>query len=243
MNALVFLAVSVATVAAIPSGLIFQQPYTAGRVVYNTPAVTLPAAVGPATPTKTGLATVNTDSAAVVPDIPGLDGVQKELLGLVASVQPEITAQLARIGANIGAWAALNAAGSSVDLARLPPVINDQMQSITLSGQRLLGAMERMLAEIWPEVDNMAAVSNSLLDQIPAAMQFVPVELRGQILELTDATNKIATLMQSLNPQLKALATQSLATQKAQNANNIAKIAGAQAIQRTPAVATGVYYG
>ena len=63
--------------------------------------------------------------------------------------------------------------------------------------------MERMLAEIWPEVDNMAAVSNSLLDQIPAAMQFVPVELRGQILELTDATNKIATLMQSLNPQLK----------------------------------------
>ena len=51
---------SVATVAAIPSGLIFQQPYTAGRVVYNTPAVTLPAAVGPATPTKTGLATVNT---------------------------------------------------------------------------------------------------------------------------------------------------------------------------------------
>ena len=78
-----------------------------------------------------------------------------------------------------------------------------QMQSITLSGQRLLGAMERMLAEIWPEVDNMAAVSNSLLDQIPAAMQFVPVELRGQILELTDATNKIATLMQSLNPQLK----------------------------------------
>ena len=74
-------------------------------------------------------------SAAVVPDIPGLDGVQKELLGLVASVQPEITAQLARIGANIGAWAALNAAGSSVDLARLPPVINDQVgKAILLLG-------------------------------------------------------------------------------------------------------------
>ena len=82
------------------------------------------------------------------------------------------------------------------------------MASITASGQRVLGSMQRMLAEIWPEVDNMAAVSNSLLEQIPAAMQFVPVELRGQILELTDATNKIATLMQSMNPRLKALSTQ-----------------------------------
>merc|ERR1719323_2964646 len=50
--------------------------------------------------------------------IPGLDATQKELLNMVAAAQPEITAQLARIGANIGAWAALNAAGSSVDLAR-----------------------------------------------------------------------------------------------------------------------------
>ena len=82
------------------------------------------------------------------------------------------------------------------------------MASITASGQRILGSMQRMLAEIWPEVDNLAANSNSLLEQIPAAMQFVPVELRGQILELTDATNKIATLMQSMNPRLKALSTQ-----------------------------------
>ena len=67
------------------------------------------------------------DSAAVVPDIPGLDATQKELLNMVAAAQPEITAQLARIGANIGAWTALNAAGSSADLARLPPVINDQV--------------------------------------------------------------------------------------------------------------------
>ena len=65
----------------------------------------------------------------MVPDIPGLDATQKELLNMVASVQPEITAQLARIGANIGAWAALNAAGSSADLAQLPPVINDQVGS------------------------------------------------------------------------------------------------------------------
>ena len=53
-NPLVFLAVSVATVAAVPSGIIYSSPLT-----YGTPAVTLPAAV---TPTKTGLATVNTVS-------------------------------------------------------------------------------------------------------------------------------------------------------------------------------------
>ena len=77
------------------------------------------------------------------------------------------------------------------------------MASIAASGKRLLGKMERFLAEIWPEVDNIAVVSNSLLDQIPAALKFVPVELRGQVLELTDATNKIATIMQSMNPRLK----------------------------------------
>ena len=77
------------------------------------------------------------------------------------------------------------------------------MASIAVSGQRVLGAMERFLAEIWPDVDNMAVVSNSLLDQIPASLKFVPAELRGQILELTDATNKIATIMQSMNPRLK----------------------------------------
>merc|ERR1711941_181815 len=107
------------------------------------------------------------------------------------------------------------------------------------SGQRVLGAMERFLAEIWPEVDNMGAVSNSLLEQIPAAMQFVPVELRGQILELTDATSK-----QSMNPRLKALSTLSLATQKAQNAGNAGKIAGAQSIQANARFAAPVvYYG
>merc|ERR1711884_147039 len=126
---------------------------------------------------------------------------------------------------------ALNAAGSSVDLARLPPSINAEMASISASGQRVLGAMERFLAEIWPEVDSMATVSNSLLAQIPDALKFVPVELRGQILELTDATNKIATIMQSMNPRLKALASVSLARQKAQNAVVLDKIAGAQAIQ------------
>ena len=77
------------------------------------------------------------------------------------------------------------------------------MASISASGQRVLSAMERFLAEIWPEVDSMATVSNSLLAQIPDALKFVPAELRGQILELTDATNKIATIMQSMNPRLK----------------------------------------
>ena len=67
------------------------------------------------------------DAAAVVPDIPGLDATQKELLNMVAAVQPEVTAQLARIGANIGAWATLQAAGTSVDLARLPPSINAEV--------------------------------------------------------------------------------------------------------------------
>ena len=46
---------------------------------------------------------------------------------MVAAAQPEITAQLARIGANIGAWAALQAAGTSADLARLPPNINAEV--------------------------------------------------------------------------------------------------------------------
>ena len=63
----------------------------------------------------------------MVPDIPGLDATQKELLNMVAAVQPEVTAQLARIGANIGAWAALQAAGTSADLARLPPNINAEV--------------------------------------------------------------------------------------------------------------------
>ena len=62
-----------------------------------------------------------------MPDIPGLDATQKELLNMVAAVQPEVTAQLARIGANIGAWAALQAAGTSADLARLPPNINAEV--------------------------------------------------------------------------------------------------------------------
>merc|ERR1711974_583311 len=101
-----------------------------------------------------------------------------------------------------------------------------------------------MGAEIWPEVDNMGAVSNSLLEQIPAAMQFIPVELRGQILELTDATSKIAAIMQSMNPRLKALSSLSLATQKAQNAGTAGKIAGAQSIQANARfTAPVVYYG
>ena len=48
------------TVAAIAACVIYTRPYTGltgSRIVYNTPAVTLPAL---ATPTQTGIATVNT---------------------------------------------------------------------------------------------------------------------------------------------------------------------------------------
>merc|ERR1711879_706541 len=115
--------------------------------------------------------------------------------------------------------------------ARLPPVINEQMASIVASGDRLLTIMQRMLAEIWPEVDNMAATSNKLIEEVQPAMQYVPAGMKKQILELTDATSKIATLMQKNNPKLKALANQSLATQKAQLAVVASKIHDAQEIQ------------
>ena len=47
---------------------------------------------------------------------------------MVTSLKPEVTAQLARIAANVGPWAALNGAGTPADLARLPPVINEQVE-------------------------------------------------------------------------------------------------------------------
>ena len=50
-NPLVFLMVSVATVAAVPHSTLFQQPYTLGT-----------GAILPATVTTTGLGTVNTVS-------------------------------------------------------------------------------------------------------------------------------------------------------------------------------------
>ena len=46
---------------------------------------------------------------------------------MVTSLKPEVTAQLARIAATVGPWAALNGAGTPADLARLPPVINEQV--------------------------------------------------------------------------------------------------------------------
>ena len=45
-----------------------------------------------------------------------------------------------------------------------------QMASIVASGDRLLTIMQRMLAEIWPEVDNIAATSNKLIDEVQPAM-------------------------------------------------------------------------
>jgi len=240
MSSLAVLVVSVVAVAAnpyvyLPSGLNGYNGYSGiaggynyGRSMYAMPAATLPA---PVTPTKTGIDTVSTDASSAFPNIPGLDDTQKELINMIVTLKPEITAQLARIGANIGPWAALNGAGTSVDLARLPPVINEQMASIAASGDRLLTIMQRMLAEIWPEVDNLAATSNKLLEEISPSLQYVPAKDKKSILELTDATKKIATLLQKNNPKLKALANQSLATQKAQLAVVAGKIHGAQEIQ------------
>ena len=67
------------------------------------------------------------DFPSEFPNIPGLDENQKELIHMVTSLKPEVTAQLARIAANVGPWAALNGAGTPADLARLPPVINEQV--------------------------------------------------------------------------------------------------------------------
>merc|ERR1712117_888720 len=206
MSPLVLLAVSLASAAANPAGLMYQPfnygfngysglPYgLAGhnsRIPYTVPAIAAP------TVTETGIDTIISDFPSEFPNIPGLDENQKELIHMVTSLKPEVTAQLARIAANVGPWAALNGAGTPADLARLPPVINAQMAS--------------MLAEIWPEVDNIAATSNKLIEEVQPAMQYVPAGMKKQILELTDATNKIATLMQKNNPKLKALANQSLA--------------------------------
>jgi len=161
--------------------------------------------------------------AGVVPNNPG-----KELAGLLLSVQPQVMPQLARIGANIGALTAFNAAGTSNDLSHLPPHILDQIGSLIGSGQRLLDIIESIQAETNRELDNVAAVSNSLLDQIPEAMPYVPPQLSGQITELAGATRQLSQLFQSLNPRLRALTSQSLATQRQQMAQHAATIRNAR---------------
>ena len=43
------------------------------------------------------------------------------------------------------------------------------------------------------------------IEEVQPAMQYVPAGMKKQILELTDATSKIATLMQKNNPKLKSV--------------------------------------
>ena len=82
-------------------------------------------------------------------------------------------------------------------------ILNPQIGSLIGSGQRLLDIIESIQAETNKELDNVAAVSNSLLDQIPEAMPYVPPQLSGQITELAGATRQLSQLFQSLNPRLR----------------------------------------
>merc|ERR1712117_575884 len=114
----VLLAVSLASAAANPAGLMYQPfnygfngysglPYgLAGhnsRIPYTVPAIAAP------TVTETGIDTIISDFPSEFPNIPGLDENQKELIHMVTSLKPEVTAQLARIAANVGPWAARHA--------------------------------------------------------------------------------------------------------------------------------------
>ena len=60
--------------------------------------------------------------------MPGLGDTEKEVLSLILSIKPQVTAQLARIGANIGPLYALPPAGAH-ELALLPPHTLDQVGS------------------------------------------------------------------------------------------------------------------
>ena len=62
--------------------------------------------------------------------MPGLGDTEKEVLSLILSIKPQVTAQLARIGANIRPLMALpgfSGAASPQDLALLPSHILDQV--------------------------------------------------------------------------------------------------------------------
>ena len=58
----------------------------------------------------------------MVPDIPGLDATQKELLNMVAAVQPEITAQLAASGPTSAPGPPFKPPGPLLTSPAFPPV-------------------------------------------------------------------------------------------------------------------------
>ena len=84
-------------------------------------------------------------------------------------------------------------------------ILNLQIASLISSGQKLLAITKSIQAESYQELDNVAAVSNYLLDQIPEAMQFVPHQLRSHITELADATKQLSKIFHSLNPRLRSV--------------------------------------
>ena len=80
-------------------------------------------------------------------------------------------------------------------------ILHPQIASLIRSGQNLYGILQRIMPEINQELDNVAAVSNALLSQIPQAP--VPPQLRAQVTELADATKQLAALVQSITPRLR----------------------------------------
>ena len=82
-------------------------------------------------------------------------------------------------------------------------ILHPQIASLIRSGQNLYGVLQRIMPEINQELDNVAAVSNALLDQIPQALTGVPPQLRAQVTELADATKQLTAIMQSITPRLR----------------------------------------
>ena len=74
-------------------------------------------------------------------------------------------------------------------------IFNPQIASLIRSGQNLYGLIQRITPEVNQELDNVAAVSTSLLGQIP--------HVNAQVTEVADATKKLTALMQSITPRLR----------------------------------------
>ena len=82
-------------------------------------------------------------------------------------------------------------------------ILNPQLASLIQSGQKLYGVLQRIQPELNQELDNVAAVSNAMLDEIPQALTFVQPQLRNQVTELADATKHLIALMQSITPRIR----------------------------------------
>ena len=74
-------------------------------------------------------------------------------------------------------------------------IFNPQIASMIRSGQNLYGVIQRITPEVNQELDNVAAVSTSLLGQIP--------HVNAQVTEVADATKQLTALMQSITPRLR----------------------------------------